>query len=78
MAYFEGYSAEDIHAEMLSDKRRTEAFKKAIKDSVAGKLVIDVGAGTGILSVFAAEAGAKKVFPIENAQIFHTCKETIA
>ena len=43
---------------------RTEAYRRAImanKAAISGKAVLDVGCGTGILSIFAAEAGAAQV-----------------
>ncbi len=51
--YFEGYSHTDIHNEMCSDKRRIMAYETSLKRTCSSKTVIDVGAGTGILSFMA-------------------------
>lgn len=53
---------------MIQDFARTEAYKNAILSNRAvfeGKTVLDVGAGTGILSIFCAQAGASKVYAVE-------------
>ena len=55
---------------MLKDAPRTEAYKSFIEknaSAIKDKIVIDVGAGTGILSLFAAKAGAKQVLLIKVA-----------
>ena len=41
------------------------------------KIVLDIGAGTGILSIFAAKAGAKHVYAIEFAEIAIFAKEIV-
>jgi hypothetical protein len=49
---------------MLEDHKRTGAYYTAVMSNrrqFAGKVVLDVGTGSGILSIFAAKAGAKKV-----------------
>ena len=53
-----------IHEEMLKDSVRTGSYRNAIINNphlFKDKVVLDVGCGTGILSMFAAKAGAKHV-----------------
>ena len=71
--YYGSYSHFNIHEEMLKDKARTDAYKNAIERNVhlfEGKTVLDIGTGTGILSLFAVKYGkAKKVYAVDNADI---------
>jgi histone-arginine methyltransferase CARM1 len=53
---------------MMQDLVRTSTYEKAILTNAAdfeGKVVLDVGTGSGILAFFAAKAGAKKVYGVE-------------
>jgi predicted RNA methylase len=57
---------------MLKDTTRTLAYRHAIENNrndFKDKIVMDIGAGTAILSLFAAKSGAKQVYAIENAEI---------
>ena len=52
---------------MLKDEVRTVTYRNAIyhnRHLFKDKIVMDVGSGTGILSMFAAKAGAKKVIAV--------------
>ncbi len=52
---------------MLKDEVRMKAYRSAIvnnKHLFRDKIVLDVGCGTGIMSLFAAKSGAKKVFAV--------------
>ncbi|KAF4091672.1 hypothetical protein AMELA_G00039900 [Ameiurus melas] len=63
--YFDSYAHFGIHEEMLKDEVRTLTYRNAMyhnKHVFKDKIVLDVGSGTGILSMFAAKAGAKHVY----------------
>ena len=81
MIDWDSYAHLQIHREMLQDKTRTGSYKKAIMDHAdecfKDKVVLDVGCGTGILSFFAAQAGAKRVYAVDASDIVHTAAQVV-
>lgn len=78
--YFDSYSHFGIHEEMLKDEVRMDRYRRAIthnKHLFKDKIVLDVGCGTGILSMFAAKAGAKQVYGVDMASIADQAKEIV-
>jgi predicted RNA methylase len=49
----------------LYDQDRLVQYQKAIRQKCKDKVVVDVGSGTGVLALFAAQAGARKVYAVE-------------
>jgi protein arginine N-methyltransferase 1 len=67
------------HHLLLRDEVRTNAFRRAINATIRkGDIAIDLGAGTGLLSIFAAKSGAKKVYAIERDEQLCTIIEELA
>lgn len=80
MAYFHSYAHLGIHQEMIKDHVRTETYREAImrhQSFIAGKVVVDVGCGTGILSIFCAQAGAKRVYAVDASDIALQANEVV-
>ena len=70
--YFAYYGQLANQQNMLQDLIRTTAYHQAIHSLDAkGKVVMDLGAGSGILSMFAAHAGARQVYAIEASSAIH-------
>ncbi|XP_078439750.1 protein arginine methyltransferase 4B isoform X2 [Wolffia australiana] len=70
--YFHYYGQLLHQQNMLQDYVRTGTYYAAVVENRAdfeGRIVVDVGAGSGILSLFAAQAGAKHVYAVEASEM---------
>ena len=69
---FTQYYAQLLHqGNMLQDLTRTGTYRHAFLSNAVDfhdKVVLDVGTGTGILAIFACQAGARKVYAVEASQ----------
>lgn len=68
MQYFQFYGYLSQQQNMMQDYVRTSTYQRAILGNSVDfkdKIILDVGAGSGILSFFAVQAGAKKVYAVE-------------
>ncbi|MEQ8278366.1 MAG: 50S ribosomal protein L11 methyltransferase [Deltaproteobacteria bacterium] len=76
--YFSRYGDLELQRRMVADRRRTDAFAKAIRAVVKPEdVVLDVGTGTGILAMLAARAGARQVYAIDQADIAKTAANLV-
>jgi len=70
--YFQFYGYLSQQQNMMQDFIRTSTYQRAILDNptdFTGKVVLDVGAGSGILSFFAYQSGAARVYAVEASSI---------
>lgn len=64
---------------LLEDFVRLEAYRKAIYSQVSKEsLVVDLGCGSGILSFFAYQAGAKRIYAVEKSKYIIQLAERIS
>jgi protein arginine N-methyltransferase 1 len=67
---FDYFGRVDVHEMMVGDHVRVEAYRAAIEAAVQPEMVVmDAGTGSGILAMFAAQAGARRVYAVDNAAI---------
>ena len=67
-SFFQNYGVWGAQVMMLQDTARMDAYATALgkgRGHVDGKVVLDVGTGTGVLAIFAARGGARRVYAIE-------------
>jgi protein arginine N-methyltransferase 1 len=64
-----GFAQTLPHFFMIRDPVRVAAYRGAIERHCAGRSVVEIGCGSGILSIFAARAGARSVVAIEESAV---------
>lgn len=73
---FEGIAFQEV---MLTDKTRVDAYAEGIRRTVQpGDVVIDLGTGTGILAMLAAQQDPKRIYAIEHGGIIEVARQAAA
>lgn len=84
--YVASYVGSTVHSDMLKDRPRMLAYSRAIESAVktiqlskshSRVSVIDVGAGTGILSLISARAGADRVLAVEQSPVARVAEQIV-
>ncbi|XP_055377423.1 histone-arginine methyltransferase CARMER isoform X2 [Condylostylus longicornis] len=78
--YFQFYGYLSQQQNMMQDYVRTSTYQRAILGNLSdfnNKVVLDVGAGSGILSFFAVQAGAAKVYAIEASNMAQYAQQLV-
>ncbi|XP_057507682.1 protein arginine N-methyltransferase PRMT10-like isoform X1 [Actinidia eriantha] len=78
--YFCTYGFLYHQKEMLCDRVRMDSYYNAVFDNkhhFDGKIVLDVGTGSGILAIWAGQAGARKVYAVEATKMSEHARELV-
>ncbi|KAM7407590.1 hypothetical protein PAMA_003353 [Pampus argenteus] len=79
--YFGSYGTLKLHLEMLSDKSRTETYRQVVLSnsaSLRSKVVMDLGCGTGIISLFCAQlAQPSVVYAVEASSMAEYTRQLV-
>lgn len=76
MTWFNDVGLLHYHASLLADANRVDRLREAVHEVVRpGDVVVDVGTGTGLLAYFACQAGAARVFAIEEGPVVDLARE---
>uniref|UniRef100_A0A182K657 Histone-arginine methyltransferase CARMER n=1 Tax=Anopheles christyi TaxID=43041 RepID=A0A182K657_9DIPT len=79
--YFQFYGYLSQQQNMMQDFVRTSTYQRAIYNNAQdfqNKVVLDVGAGSGILSFFAVQAGAAKVYAVEASNMAQYAQQLVS
>jgi hypothetical protein len=67
------------HAGYFRDTRKLAAYQQALDNVVQpGDVVVDLGAGTGLLGLLAARAGAARIYMVDSGSILGVAEEVAA
>lgn len=78
--YFQFYGYLSQQQNMMQDYVRTSTYQHAFQLNACDfqdKVVLDVGAGSGILSFFAAQVGAKRVYAVEASDMANYARKLV-
>lgn len=64
----------------IQDEVRTNSYRDAIlnnADTIRDKVVLDLGCGTSILSMFSSQSGAKQVIAVDQSDIIYQAMDIV-